>query len=180
MLKDKMTTQSVFITGTSKYLLFSPKGGIEGILVKFGRELVQIAVDPSTSASLARLAAPGKRVRLLAIPDHSPKTKDAAHPVFKFESFADAEGDAVELREQDEANVTVKGVVAALHFARHGQPNGVMLESGEFVHVRPHGMNRVELKVGTKVTAVGAVRMTVLGTRLLEAHRVNGTDLSEP
>jgi hypothetical protein len=170
-------TQSECITGTSKHLLFSPKGGIEGVLVKVGKELVQITVDPGTGPTLARLAAPGKRVKILASPERSPKTKHAAHPVFKFESFADANGHALELPEDDLANVTVKGIVASIHYARHGQPNGVVLESGEFVHLRPDGMQRVELPIGSKITAIGAVRMTVLGTRLVEAHRVNRIDL---
>jgi hypothetical protein len=64
-------------------------------------------------------------------------------------------------------------VVSAIHFAKHGEPNGVMLESGEFVHTRPHGMKKLKLKIGSKVVALGQVRMTVLGTPLLEAEEVN-------
>ena len=170
--------QNEFIKGTSKQLLFSPKGGVEGVLVKVKGELLQITIDPNIGTTLARLAAPGKRVKILASPERSPKAKDAAHPVFKFESFADSERHAVESRGEDEGNVPVKGVVSTIHFARHGQPNGVVLESGEFVHMRPHGMQRLQLVIGGKVTAIGAVRTTVLGTRLVEAHTVNGVDLA--
>ena len=173
-----MTKHSEFIVGTSKHLLFSPKGGIEGVLLKVGRAVVQITIEPGIGAIFAGLAAPGKRVRLLASPDRSPKTKHAAHPVFQFESLADAEGREIELPDEDNTNATVKGVVATVHFARHGQPNGVVLESGEFVHLRPDGMQQLELTIGMKVTAIGALRMTVLGTRLLEARRVNGIDLA--
>ena len=69
------------------------------------------------------------------------------------------------------------GVVAALHYARHGQPNGVVLETGESIHMRPHGMAQVGLGVGTKVSAVSDVRMTVPDTRLLEAREVNRIEL---
>ena len=72
---------------------------------------------------------------------------------------------------------TIKGVVAALHFARHGQPNGVVLKSGEFIHLRPPGMAMLGLAPGAKVNAAGSLRMTCLGTRLLEAREVNGIAL---
>ena len=66
----------------------------------------------------------------------------------------------------------------AWHFARHGEPNGVILGTGEFIHLRPHGMVAAGLDVGSKVNAVGELRMTVLGTRMLEARRVNRVDLA--
>ena len=53
----------------------------------------------------------------------------------------------------------------------------MVLETGEFIHMRPHGMAQVGLGVGTKVSAVGDVRMTVPGTRLLEAREVNRIEL---
>jgi hypothetical protein len=39
--------------------------------------------------------------------------------------------------------------------------------------MRPHGMAQVGLDVGSRVNAVGRARMTILGTRMLEAHQVN-------
>ncbi len=60
----------------------------------------------------------------------------------------------------------------------HGQPNGVILETGEFIHLRPHGMTEAKLKVGSRVNAVGEIKMTVLGTRLLEARQINRIDLA--
>lgn len=61
---------------------------------------------------------------------------------------------------------------------RHGQPNGVVLETGGFFHMRPHGMTQVGLGIGAKVSAVGGLLMTVLGTRLLEARQVNRVELA--
>jgi hypothetical protein len=96
--------------------------------------------------------------------------------VFRFEAFADAAGLAMPAAGPD--RVTIKGVVAALHYARHGEANGVVLEGGEFIHLRPQGMARLGLEVGANVIAVGEVRDTVLGTRLLEARQVNRIELS--
>ncbi len=167
------TPSSELINGICQQLLFSPKGGIEGVMLKVKRAVVQVAVRPNESAALQRNATPGKRLRVLAVADHSPKTADGEHAVYQFLSFADATGQAIEWAEADTANTTVKGIVASLHFARHGQPNGVMLETGEFIHLRPQGMALVGLGVGSKVSAVGELRLTVMGTRLLEAREVN-------
>ena len=172
-----MAKTTEFIHGTCQQLLFSPKGGIEGALVKMQGSVVQVSVRPDQGAALMQLTGPGRRLRVLAVADHSPKTAAGAHPVFKFESFADVAGQAIDGPEADPGQSTIKGVVASWHYARHGEPNGVILETGEFIHLRPHGMAAAGLDIGSRVNAVGELRMTVLGTRMLEAHRVNRIDL---
>jgi len=173
-----MAKRSKYIHGECQQLLFSPKGDIEGVMVRADGAVVQVRMSPATGAVFARACAPGSRVSVVAEPDHSPKTKDGKHPVFEFESFADEAGQAIPPPEEDSGMTAIRGVVATLHYARHGQPNGVVLETGEFIHLRPHGMAHCELTVGSAVHAVGEVRMTVLGNRLLEAHRVNGAELA--
>ena len=172
-----MTKHSEFIHGTCQQLLFSPKGGVEGALVNVKGSVVQVSVPPDKGAALTQVTGPGRQLRVLARPDHSPKTADAAHPVFRLESFADVAGHAIELPDAEPGQTTIKGVVGSWHFARHGEPNGVILETGEFIHLRPSGMTLAGLDIGSKVNAVGELRMTVLGTRMLEAHRVNRIDL---
>ncbi len=166
-----------FINGICQQLLFSPQGEIDGALVKIKGAIVQVSVHVDIGAKLACSAAPGKRLQMLAVADHSPKTEDGAHQVYRFTSFADAAGEPIEQREVDSGNVTIKGKVSSLHFARHGQVNGVILDSGEFIHLRPYGMTQIDLGIGSQVKAVGEARMTVLGTRMLEAHQVNGVEL---
>lgn len=172
-----MADTTELLSGTCRQLLFSPKGGIEGVLLAVKGRTLQVSMSADEGAVLARLTGAGKRLRLLASADHSPKTADAAHPVYRFESLADGAGHALDLPADQPDGSAIKGVVASLHFARHGQPNGVVLVSGEFIHMRPHGMAAVGLGVGAKVRAVGDERMTVLGTRMLEARQVNGIDL---
>jgi hypothetical protein len=172
-----MAKESEFISGICQQLLFHPKGGIEGALVKIKGAVVQVTVPPASAAALAQATGPGKRLRVLAVADTSAKTADADHPVYQFESFADATGQAIQLAAVEPDNTTIKGTVAAVHFARHGQANGVILESGEFIHLRPHGMLQAGLVIGAKVNALGTVRMTVLGTRMLEARQVNRIEL---
>jgi hypothetical protein len=173
-----MTKKTKFINGVCQQLLFSPKGDIEGVLIRENGAVVQVSMSPQTGAIFARFSAAGSRVCVVAEPDHSPKTKGGQHPVYEFESFADAAGHAIDPPPEDSGMTTIDGVVATLHFARHGQPNGVVLETGEFIHLRPHGMAQSLLKVGAAVRAVGDVRMTLLGNRLLDAHEINGIEIA--
>jgi hypothetical protein len=168
-----------FIDGKCERFLFSRKGGIDGVMLRIkGGDLVQIAMHAPVGALMARFAQPGKRLRLLATPDRSVKVARSPHRVYAFTSFAAADGKAIESKQVCPADVRIGGIVAALHFARHGQPNGVVLESGEFIHLRPRGMLQAAPVVGAAVTAVGQLRITLLGTRMLEAHQLNGLKLN--
>jgi len=172
-----MTHDAVFINGTCRQLLFSPQGDIEGVIVIENGKSVQVSMTPETGGVFARVATPGCWVSVLAHADRSPKTAAGSHPVYRFAAFADGKGKALAPADKDAESTTIKGVVASLHFARHGQPNGVMLETGEFIHLRPQAMARAALRIGDRVSAVGDARWTVLGNRLLEARRINGADL---
>jgi hypothetical protein len=172
-----MSRKAQFIHGICSQLLFSPKGEVEGVLVKLAGQTVQVALPPHIGAGLARSGSQGKQLHMLAVADNSHKTAESAHPVYDFESFANTAGEAVEPPDSGEHETTVKGVAAQIHFARHGQPNGVVLQTGEFIHLRPHGMALAALEVGAKVSAIGVAGTTVLGTRMLEAHQINGVEL---
>ena len=53
-----------------------------------------------------------------------------------------------------------------------------MLDNGDFVHTRPQGFARLNLKVGDRVQAEGRVRPLATGEgRVVEAARVNDVDL---
>jgi hypothetical protein len=163
-------SKSKTLSGHLDQILFSPKGGVEGLLMTVADEPLQISM-PSTAANAETLSrAVGQTIEVKAAADHSPKTKHGAHPVYKLETITKIAGRAFK---PSSAHDQIKGVVAAIHYAKHGEPNGVILKSGEFIHTRPHGMKKLKLKVGSKVTASGELRMTVLGTSLIEAHEVN-------
>jgi hypothetical protein len=101
--------------------------------------------------------------------DLSPKAKDGAHPVYQLDSITKLAGKTF----KSNGTQPIEGVVSHIQYAKHGEPNGVILESGEFIHTRPHGTKRLKLHVGSKVSAHGEARTTVLGTSLIEAHEVN-------
>jgi len=157
------------LSGHLQRLLFSPKGAIEGLLLRVDSKPIQVSIDPGSADVKALNDAVGKTIEVKASADHSPKTKDGAHPVYQLDRITRLAGKAFK------ANATqpISGVVANIHYAKHGEPNGVILDSGEFIHTRPHGMKKLKLQVGSKVVAHGEVRTTVLGTVLIEAHEVN-------
>jgi len=159
------------LTGRLEQLLFSPKGGVEGLLIRVRDEPLQVSMEPATADHGTLSRAIGQTIEVSAVPDHSPKTREAAHPVFKLSSITKVAGKA--LKSNGARHDRVSGVVASIHYAKHGEPNGVILESGEFIHTRPHGMKELKLRVGSKVEARGERRMTALGTGLIEAERVN-------
>ena len=69
--------------------------------------------------------------------------------------------------------------MARLNFTRHGEPNGVVLDTGDFVHLKPHGLRAAGLGVGDRVTAAGPAKPLAGGAgRAVEAEEVNGTPVA--
>ena len=165
--------KSESLSGLLQRLLFSPKGGIEGLLLKVDSKAIQISMEPGSADANALNDAVGKPIEVKASADHSPKTKYGAHPVYQLDGITKLAGKAFK------SNVTqpISGIVAHIHYAKHGEPNGVILESGEFIHTRPPGMKKLKLQIGSKVVVHGEARVTVLGTALIEAHEVNRVTL---
>jgi hypothetical protein len=159
------------LSGRLEQLLFSPKGGIEGLMLKVDSKPVQVSMKARSVDAHALNEAVGKPIEVQASADHSPKTN--AHPVYQLDSITKLAGRAFKLN----GTQPTEGVVAHIHYAKHGEPNGVILESGEFIHTRPRGMEKLNLHVGSKVIAHGEARTTVLGTSLIEAHKVNRVTL---
>lgn len=171
--KVKKVKKQETLSGTLVQVLLSPKGVIEGLLLSIRGKTVQVSTPPGAIDEYKHVLVSGLRVVAKGTVDHSPKTKGGSHPVFKLEQLTKLGRKVVRDSNHKDGLVTLKGSVASIHYARHGEPNGVLLASGDFVHLRPHGMEKARLKVGDKVMARGERRITVLGTTLLEAREVN-------
>jgi hypothetical protein len=106
------------------------------------------------------------------------KHNKGEHPVFSLVILKGADGKAlIHSPTGDGAIATVQGVVKRINYTRHGEANGVVLESGDFVHLKPAGMKRVALKVGDHVTALGPAALMPLGQQVVEAETVNGISI---
>lgn len=144
---------------------FSPKGGLEGLIVEVGGRTAQVVCPPHLAHELAGAVGEGDTVELV-LSEAGPSDKGpAAHPVYYLE----------ELPHADVEDHVVRGTVTRLNFAKHGEANGVVLDTGDFVHLKPDGMKQLELKVGDRVTAEGETRPMDHGGRVVEATAVNGT-----
>lgn len=67
------------------------------------------------------------------------------------------------------------GRIERLNYALHGEVNGGILDSGDFLHLKPEGASATGLKVGMTVKGRGPSRPMVGGHLVIEAEEVNGT-----
>ncbi|MDB5829502.1 MAG: hypothetical protein JWQ73_3722 [Variovorax sp.] len=162
------------VEGRFQHLVFSPKGGIEGLMIDTDGVPTQFVTDPHDPAVVDVLS----KLRIgqaliLEGSERGPSHKgEPEHSVYDFERLVSVDGKAPKAapRQGD-----VVGTVVRLNHAKHGAANGVVLDNGDFVHTRPDGFERLGLKVGDKVRAEGEARPLVTGTgRVIEARTVNG------
>jgi len=174
MPKPHPQTEVWSIEGRFQYLVYSPKGAIEGLMIETDGLPTQFVVEAQDRVLADRLAAlrPGQTVVLEGSEQDPPPKGEALHFVYRFTRLALVDG-------QDagppDAPGEVSGKVARFNFARHGVPNGFVLDSGDFVHTKPDGFERLGLQVGDEVRAEGPSRpLATGGGSVVEAHTVNG------
>jgi hypothetical protein len=164
------------IAGKFQHVIYSPKGGIEGVLLDVDRKPLQIVFErrdsqsPDAFQGLKR----GQRLIIDAAPQR-PSSKGASeHPVYDYVRLVSIDG-RKRVQSRQAARSGYSGVVARLNYARHGAANGVVLDTGDFIHTKAAGLLRLQLKVGDPVTADGDACTLVTGRgRVIEAIRVNG------
>lgn len=162
------------VEGQFQHLVFSPKGGIEGVLIDTDGVPTQFVTDPHDRA-MTELLLTLRTGQMLVLEgtEAAPSPKgEPAHSVYALERLASVDGTAPEA---PASNGDVVGTVVRFNYARHGAANGVVLDSGDFVHVRPDGFERLGLKIGDTIKVRGEARALVTGTgQVIEAHAVNG------
>lgn len=162
------------LEGRLQQLVYSPKGGIEGLLIDTDGIPTQFVIDPYDAFAVGTLI--GLRAGQALVVEGrktrpSPKG-EGEHVVYQFARLVAVDG---EERGAPPHSATVQGVVARLNFARHGAANGVVLDNGDFVHTGPRGMAQLQLQVGEKVLVQGTAHPLIVGTgRVIEARSVNG------
>ena len=166
--------EQVKFRGALEEFNFSQKGGIEGFLLHSDGQTVQVNVTPDVGFAVVRGI--GQNVEATVEPDSkSVKHGERAHPVYSLVTLNGTDGRALIHAGGGESEMaTVEGIVKRINFSRSGVPNGVVLESGDFIHLEPVAMKRAGLMVGDKVTAEGNAALMPLGQRVIEAKTVNG------
>jgi hypothetical protein len=156
---------------------FSPKGGIEGFLLHSEGKTVQVNVSPEVGFAVVRGI--GQHVEASVEPESgSTRHSTNGHAVYSLVTLTGPDGKTLIHSGTGNAEmVTIQGVVKRINYARHGEADGVILESGDFIHLKAEGMKNVGLKPGDTVTAEGTTAMMPLGQQVIEAKTVNGTSL---
>ena len=165
-------------TGTVQSFNVSPKGHYEGLLLRSGDEVLQVNFPGEWSATVAEVATLGSRITVEI--EQRETHGHPSHPVYELIHL-----DSEEKRNSslDVANGPgdghFSGTVERLNYALHGEVNGAILDTGDFLHVKPHGAAALALAVGMKVKGVGSSKPMVGGNRVIEADEVNGIQLEK-
>ena len=145
------------LSGKVRSLNLSPKGSCESFLMDDGKRIVQINFSKQhVSNGLKHGQSVSVHAKAYADERHSD------HPVFTW----------IERKKE-----SYEGVVKQINYALHGEPNGAILKSGEFVHLHPEGARAVKLSVGQALSVEGDAHTSPDGHLVIEARIVNGLAL---
>jgi hypothetical protein len=170
------TAPAESLTGTYRQPIYSPKGELEGLLIEVDGAAVQLVLDPHEhDAAFERLVI-GQTLTLEATPSKPSPKGEAAHPVFQLKALTAVDGKKPAAGTP--ARKLFKGRVELLNYAKHGEPNGVVLDSGDFIHLHPEGFRDAALKIGDTVAAEGDAEPKIGGGFVVEATRVNDIALA--
>jgi len=166
------------LSGSFMQIIYSPRGGVEGFLLASHGAPTQVVVDKDDEQAQRLLATLRTGQQLVVSTQELPPSAKGAgvHPVCGLAKVISV--DAVVPRKVPKATAGYAGTVARLNYARHGAPNGYVLDSGDFIHVKPAGFVRLKLKVGDQVAADGDAHFLWAGGGwAVEASSVNGKKL---
>jgi hypothetical protein len=159
--------------GVVEYLNFSPKGSYEALLLKTGKQRVQINFPPELSEQVGKSVNSGDRVTVEV--EEYDSSRKGQHPVYWLISLVGQKG----LQISSVAGSPIKGRVDRINFAKHGEPNGALLDSGHFVHLKPGGARAIDLKLGQILEVQGRSKPAAHSHyQIIQADVVNGIDLS--
>lgn len=166
------------VEGQFQHLIYSPRGGYEGLLIDTYGIPTQFVFDKhdETAADAFAHLQPGQSVTVEGSLRQPSDKGEGNHVVYDFHRLSHVAGKPVESAHTEGP---VRGRVVRINHAKHGVPNGVVLDSGDFVHLKPEGFEQAGLEVGDEVEADGPSRPLAGGQgRVMEARTVNGHALA--
>ncbi len=149
----------------------SPKGFYEGFLLKSGKNVIQVNLPKEHLHSFADGWTSDGEISVEVEPEEPWGTP--AHEVFRLVRVVD-NGDG-QAANDHHPPTKFSGRIDRLNYALHGEVNGGILESGDFLHLKPEGARAVGLVVGMAVDARGTTKPMPGGRFVIEADEVNGT-----
>jgi len=174
--------QTSSIEARFQHLIYSPRGEIEGVLLHADGAPLQLVFERHDDASPAAFGGlrEGQTVVVEASPQAPSPKGEAVHAVCTHVRLTSVDG-ARPAKRPPETGAAYQGTVARLNYARHGAANGVVLDTGDFIHTKPDGFAKLKLKIGDRVEADGDAQMLATGSGwAVEAATVNGRALTKP
>lgn len=172
-----MSNHSETLDGVFRHMIYSPRGEHEGVLLERRGEPLQLVFEHHDEEAPGAFAGvrPGQTVSVEAVAQGpSPKGK-GEHPVHAFVRLLSVDGAPPAPPKPAAGGAAYRGKVVRFNHARHGAANGVVLDTGDFIHTRPEGLARLKIKVGDTVEADGdAQRLADDAGWAVEAATVNG------
>ena len=175
-IPGRMPDKVVHQQGTVQGFNVSPHGTHEGFLLQTKTELVQINFPREWATAVADLAPVGSEVQVEARPE---KEKGyPSHPVYQLIRMKNGnQNEFLVAASNGQGSTHFSGTVERLNYALHGELNGGILNTGDFLHLKPQGAAALEIAVGMEVKGIGLTKPMIGGCRVIEAEEVNGIKL---
>ena len=152
-------------TGTVQAWNMSPKGYCEGFLLQSGKKISQINLHKDDRGTLTAIPQIGEKITVQVEPEDT--HGEPAHEVFQMtEGFQHADGPR-----------KFSAVITTLNYALHGEVNGGILDSGDFLHLKPEGARALAIHEGMLVEGHGDTKPMAGGHVVIEATMVNGEEV---
>ena len=157
-------------TGTIEALNVSPKGSYEGLLLRTGKKIIQINLPKEKRGALGKSLNAGDLITAEVEPE-KPHGKPN-HVVLRFVRLHSPQSQRA--HGDKHASRPFSGRIERVNYALHGEINGGILDSGDFLHLKPAGARAVSLKAGMQVKGLGTTKPMVGGHSVIEAEELNG------
>jgi len=149
-MRPERAQMAVDLTGTIEGFNYSPRGDIDGVMLKTSDKSIQINLPPGLGIALSQVS-PGGTLKVTA----SPEPSETDHPIYEMQSLTTEQGKKISAPGMgDDKFVHEEATIKQLNYARRGEVDGALLDSGDFVHVGPAARD-LKLSVGQKITVDG-------------------------
>lgn len=172
-----MSETNVQNQGTVQGFNVSPHGTYEGFLLKTQTETIQMNFPREWAAALVGFAPAGSEVQVEGTPEK--EKGHPSHPVYRLLRVKSGQEQLSVAALHDNGRTLFSGKVERLNYALHGEANGAILDTGDFLHLKPHGAAALQIAVGMGVRGFGLTKPMVGGHHVIEAEEVNGIVLDK-
>jgi hypothetical protein len=151
------STKTQEIQGRLEFFNISPKGSYEGLILRTKAGVTQVNFPREFAETVSAALKPGDNVTVEVT--EFDDERDRNHPVYELVGLRARGGKQIQLY-----GGSFQGKVQRLNYARHGEPNGAILDSGDFIHLKPHGAKLLNLAVGQTLEGEGERKPLASGT----------------